>query len=85
MIDKIQLKQDIYNLSTKIAQLQYLQEQKISEISIFVSFTDSLGGFRMKAIDQQLIPFSLQGELELLIDDSIKELQRQVESYKTLL
>ena len=73
-------------LQKKIDKLQLLTNCKINKPQIFL-FADYMNGDKEMFIqlDQSHIPFNLSAELKIIIEDSIEEYQRDIETLKYLL
>jgi hypothetical protein len=70
---------DLAALRRSQVQLELYTTNKISVVSVCF-FCEIDGVRRFVSINQDDIPFSLSGELQLLMLDSIAELQRQIDS-----
>jgi hypothetical protein len=70
---------DLTVLRRSQVQLELYTTNKISAVSVCF-FCEIDGVRRFVSINQDNIPFSLSGELQLLMLDSIAELQRQIDS-----
>jgi hypothetical protein len=70
---------DIVALRRSQVQLELYTTNKITAVSVCF-FCEIDGVRRFVSIGQNDIPFSLSGELHLLMLDSISELQRQIDS-----
>jgi len=70
---------DLAALRRSQVQLELYITNKITAVSVFF-FCEIDGVRRFVSIGQDDIPFSLSGELYLLMLDSITELQRQIDS-----
>lgn len=84
MITPSEARKQIAILTARIERLQYIISCDIHNVSINF-FTGSQFPRQFHVLDNTVIPFSLEGELRLLITDSIEELQRQRESFKQYL
>lgn len=84
MFDQTTLQEDIFDLSCKIARLKNILATDISEVTIFFIATDPLQQIKPTWITQQCVPFNLSGELRLLLEDSINEMERNVQSLRSL-
>lgn len=73
-----EIMQDIDKIRGRIQRLEYLQAAKINKVSINFFVKTGNGPDQFNTLDQETIPFSLSGELSLLIADSILELERQL-------
>lgn len=80
LLNKSDLIADITALQrTKIQLELYAASQKITDVSISF-FCEIEGVKKFISLNQSAIPFSLPGELNLLLVDSITELERQINS-----
>ena len=70
---------DLAALRRSQVQLELYTTNKITAVSVCF-FCEIDGVRRFVSINQDDIPFSLSGELHLLMIDSITELQRQIDS-----
>lgn len=84
MITKSEAREQIAILTAKIERLQHIVSNNIHNVSIHL-FTGSQFPRQYNVLDNTVIPFSLEGELRLLLSDSIEELERQRESFKQYL
>lgn len=84
MFDQTTLQEDIFDLSCKIARLKNILATDISEVTIFFIATDPINHIKPTWITQQCVPFNLSGELRLLLEDSVIELERQLQTLKSL-
>jgi hypothetical protein len=75
-----EIMQDIAKLRGRIQRLEYLQAAQINKVSINFFVKTGNGPHQFNSLDQDIIPFSLSGELSLLIAGSVLELQRQLEA-----
>lgn len=84
MITPQEAREQITLLTARIERLQHLLSCEIHNVSISF-FAGSQYPRQFNVIDNVTIPFSLEGELRLLLSDSICELERQRDSFKTYL
>lgn len=73
---------DLAALRRSQVQLELYTTNKITAVSVCF-FCEIDGVRRFVSIDQDDIPFNLSGELDLLMLDSITELQRQINSLQS--
>lgn len=84
MISANEAREEIALLTARIERLKFILESRIYNVKlIFFTGTEFPGQFNH--LDNTVIPFSLEGELRLLIADSITELERQRQSFETYL
>jgi hypothetical protein len=72
-------REQIALLSAKIDHLEYILSQDLYNVKIHF-FSGKGHPDRYNVLSNDIIPFSLSGELTLLIGDSIEELKRQREN-----
>lgn len=86
MITAKEAREEIALLSARIDRLNFiLNSRRIYNVKLifFTEIDDNPGQFNH--LDNTVIPFSLEGELRLLIADSITELERQRQSFESYL
>lgn len=84
MISANEAREEIALLTARIERLKFILDSRIYNVKlIFFTGTEFPGQFNH--LDNTVIPFSLEGELRLLIADSITELERQRQSFETYL
>lgn len=84
MISANEAREEIALLTARIERLKFILESRIYNVKlIFFTGTEFPGQFNY--LDNTVIPFSLEGELRLLLADSITELERQRQSFETYL
>jgi hypothetical protein len=84
MISANEAREEIALLTARIERLKFILDSRIYNVKlIFFTGTEFPGQFNH--LDNTVIPFSLEGELRLLIADSISELERQRQSFETYL
>jgi hypothetical protein len=79
LLNKSELIADITTLQRTKILLELYAAQKITDVSISF-FCEIEGVKKFISLNQSAIPFSLSGELNLLLVDSITELERQINS-----
>jgi hypothetical protein len=79
LLNKSDLITDITALQRTKILLELYAAQKITDVSISF-FSEIEGVKKFISLNQSGIPFSLSGELNLLLIDSITELDRQINS-----
>ena len=79
LLNKSDLIADISALQRTKILLELYSSQKITDVSISF-FCEIEGVKKFISLNQSAIPFSLPGELNLLLLDSITELERQINS-----
>ena len=84
MFDQQTLRQDIFDLSCKIARIKNILATDVTDITIFFLSKNNLGDVKGSWVCQDEIPFNLSGELRLLLEDSVIELERQLQTLKSL-
>lgn len=84
MISANEAREQISLLTARINRLQNILSSNIYSVKIFL-FTGSEYPVHFNCLDNTIIPFSLEGELRLLIADSIEELERQRQSFESYL
>lgn len=77
-------REQIALLSAKIDHLEFILTQDIYNVSIHF-FSGKIEPRQFNVLNNNTIPFSLSGELRLLITDSIDELKRQRENCADIL
>lgn len=81
MITRKEAQEQVTILTARIERLQHILSSNIYNVKIiFFTGSDYIG--QLNTLDNTIIPFSLEGEIRLLLDDSITELERQRESFK---
>lgn len=84
MISANEAREQISLLTARINRLQDILSSNIYNVKIiFFTGSDYIG--QLNTLDNTVIPFSLEGELRLLIADSITELERQRQSFESYL
>jgi hypothetical protein len=78
-LNKSDLIADISSLQRTKILLELYASQKITDVSISF-FCEIEGVKKFISLNQSAIPFSLHGELNLLLVDSVTELDRQINS-----
>lgn len=81
MITRKEAQEQVTILTARIERLQHILSSNIYNVKI-IFFTGSDYPGQFNTLDNTIIPFSLEGEIRLLLDDSITELERQRESFK---
>lgn len=71
-------------LTARINRLQDILSSNIYNVKL-IFFTGSEYPGQFNHLDNTVIPFSLEGEIRLLIADSITELERQRQSFESYL
>ena len=84
MITRHEAREQITLLTARIERMQHLLSCDFHNITINF-FTGSQFPRQYNVIDNSVIPFSLEGELRLLLTDSIEELKRQRDSFMAYL
>lgn len=84
MFDQQTLRQDIFDLSCKIARIKNILTTDVTDVTIFFISKNNLGDLKGSWVSQDEIPFNLSGELRLLLEDSVIELERQLQTLKSL-
>ena len=80
-------REQIALLSAKIDHLEYILSQDLYNVKIHFFSGKGKGHEldRYNVLSNDIIPFSLSGELRLLIGDSIEELKRQRENCSNII
>lgn len=85
MISANEAREQISLLTARIDRLQHILSNNIHNVSIHLFTETTYYPKQYQVLNNDDIPFSLEGELRLLIADSIEELERQRQSFESYL